>query len=110
MGSCGVTGSKHQPIILVVQVLETDLVAARREDPSIGQQTFHRYDAYHHEVLALGLCFFVGTFHDISRQCFRWLTLARLLSASYGESALTKERWEFVRKLDHTCEERVRAL
>jgi hypothetical protein len=51
--------------------VEDDLVAARKADRSLTQD-------------------------DLSR----WLTLARLAALSFGESALTMERWAYVRALE----------
>eukprot|EP00250_Pteridium_aquilinum_P012999 c21070_g1_i1 orf=136-1962(+) len=62
------------------KILEEDLVSARQEDRSLGSDVFHR-----------------------------WLTLARLLSVSYGESTLSSERWHMVRELERRLAERLRA-
>lgn len=61
------------------KVLEEDLVMARQEDRSLGPDVFHR-----------------------------WLTLARLLSVSFGESTLSLERWQMVRELERRLAERLR--
>lgn len=62
------------------KVLEGELVTARQADRSLGSDVFHR-----------------------------WLTLARLISVSYGESTLKLERWHTVRELERRLEERLRA-
>eukprot|EP00850_Spirogloea_muscicola_P005440 SM000025S08335 [mRNA] locus=s25:142771:147905:+ [translate_table: standard] len=62
-----------------VQVLEEDLVAARQEDRSLTPDAFHR-----------------------------WLTLARLLCASYGERELSVARWREARSLEAAREARTR--
>ena len=54
-------------------------MAARRADPTVGQETFHL-----------------------------WLTLARLLSVSHGETALTLGRWRQARELEARRIERAR--
>ncbi|KAI5074125.1 hypothetical protein GOP47_0010086 [Adiantum capillus-veneris] len=63
----------------IQKILEEDLVTARQEDRSIGPEVFHR-----------------------------WLTMARLLSVSYGESTLSLERWQMVRELERRLAERLR--
>lgn len=62
------------------KILEEDLVTARQKDRSLGSDVFHR-----------------------------WLTLARLLSVSYGETTLSLERWQAVRELERRLEERLRS-
>lgn len=64
----------------VSKAVEDDLVAARQADPSLGQEVLHR-----------------------------WLTMARLMSVSYGEQSLSLERWRAVRELERRVEERARA-
>eukprot|EP00850_Spirogloea_muscicola_P006522 SM000031S11531 [mRNA] locus=s31:132741:136243:- [translate_table: standard] len=61
-------------------VLEEDLVAARQEDRSLTPDAFHR-----------------------------WLTLARLLCASYGEQELSVARWREARSLEAAREARTPA-
>eukprot|EP00850_Spirogloea_muscicola_P020123 SM000207S06198 [mRNA] locus=s207:93308:96925:- [translate_table: standard] len=61
------------------RVLEEDLVAARQEDRSLTPDAFHR-----------------------------WLTLARLLCASYGERELSVARWREARSLEAAREARAR--
>ncbi|KAH7443769.1 hypothetical protein KP509_02G050200 [Ceratopteris richardii] len=63
----------------IQKVLEEELVSARQEDRSLGPEVFHR-----------------------------WLTLARLLSLSYGESTLSLERWNMVREMERRLTERLR--
>ena len=60
--------------------VEADLVAARSADPTLGQETFHR-----------------------------WLTLGRLMAASCGESSLSSAAWRRVREMEHAVAERIRA-
>jgi hypothetical protein len=38
----------------------------------------------------------------------RWLTLVRLVSLSFGEASLTMQRWEHMRAMEATREERLR--
>ncbi|CAI7923214.1 unnamed protein product [Closterium sp. NIES-53] len=61
--------------------VERELVAARQQDPSLDSDTFHR-----------------------------WLTLARLVAASFGERELSRERWQAVRDLERTREARNRVV
>ncbi|CAI5458173.1 unnamed protein product [Closterium sp. Yama58-4] len=61
--------------------VERELVAARQEDPSLDSDTFHR-----------------------------WLTLARLAAASFGERELSRERWQAVRDLEQAREARNRVV
>ncbi|CAI5485281.1 unnamed protein product [Closterium sp. Naga37s-1] len=61
--------------------VERELVAARQQDPSLDSDTFHR-----------------------------WLTLARLAAASFGERELSRERWQAVRDLERTREARNRVV
>ncbi|MCO5600015.1 hypothetical protein L7F22_054123 [Adiantum nelumboides] len=63
----------------IQKILEADLVTARQEDRSLGPEVFHR-----------------------------WLTMARLLSVSFGESTLSLERWHMVRELERRLAERLR--
>lgn len=59
--------------------VEAQLVAARAADPGRSQDDFHR-----------------------------WLTLVRLVCVSFGEPCLTLPRWEHMRALEATREERLR--
>ncbi|GJP31678.1 hypothetical protein CLOM_g14734, partial [Closterium sp. NIES-68] len=61
--------------------VERELVAARQVDPSLDSDTFHR-----------------------------WLTLARLMAASFGERELSRERWQAVRDLERAREARNRVV
>eukprot|EP00249_Psilotum_nudum_P000776 c12897_g1_i1 orf=82-1905(+) len=61
------------------KIVEGELVAARQRNRSLGPEVFHR-----------------------------WLTMARLLSISFGESTLSLERWNMVRDLERRCAERLR--
>ncbi|XP_024526898.1 mini-chromosome maintenance complex-binding protein isoform X2 [Selaginella moellendorffii] len=61
------------------KIVEEDLVAARQKDRTVGSETFHR-----------------------------WLTMARLLSLSYSERSLTRERWEMMKELEMRCAARLR--
>ncbi|EFJ32579.1 hypothetical protein SELMODRAFT_86324 [Selaginella moellendorffii] len=61
------------------KIVEEDLVAARQNDRTLGSETFHR-----------------------------WLTMARLLSLSYSERSLTRERWEMMKELEMRCAARLR--
>ncbi|KAJ7566567.1 hypothetical protein O6H91_02G109100 [Diphasiastrum complanatum] len=63
------------------KILEDDLVAARQEDRSINTDTFHR-----------------------------WLSMARLMSVSFGEQKLTIEHWHKVKELERRCSERLRCF
>ncbi|CAH9059927.1 unnamed protein product [Cuscuta epithymum] len=63
------------------KVLEDDLVAARQADRSMGSQEFSRL-----------------------------LTLARLVSLSFGESSLSIEHWQMVNELETLRKERLNAL
>lgn len=53
------------------QVVEDDMVAARQDDRSVGTEVFSR-----------------------------WLTMARLVSLSYGERTLTSDHWQIVKDLE----------
>lgn len=53
------------------QVVEDDMVAARQDDRSIGTEVFSR-----------------------------WLTMARLVSLSYGERRLSSDHWQIVKDLE----------
>ncbi|CAK9135879.1 unnamed protein product [Ilex paraguariensis] len=59
------------------KVVEDDLVAARQADRSLGSQDFSR-----------------------------WLTMGRLMSASFGEICLTLEHWQLVKELERLRRER----
>ncbi|KAL4325514.1 hypothetical protein GQ457_11G010060 [Hibiscus cannabinus] len=61
------------------KVVEDDLVAARQADRSLGSRDFSR-----------------------------WLTMARLISSSFGESSLSMEHWEMVKELERLRKERLR--
>ncbi|KAL5732986.1 hypothetical protein ACOSQ2_032678 [Xanthoceras sorbifolium] len=61
------------------KVVENDLVAARQADRSLGSQDFSR-----------------------------WLTMGRLVSASYGETALSLEHWQMVKELERLRMERLK--
>ncbi|XP_010537842.1 PREDICTED: mini-chromosome maintenance complex-binding protein-like [Tarenaya hassleriana] len=63
----------------IQQVVENDLVAARQADRSLGSQ-------------------------DLSRL----LTMARLMSASYGETTLSLEHWQMVLELERLRRERLK--
>ncbi|KAK8610997.1 hypothetical protein V6N13_131062 [Hibiscus sabdariffa] len=63
------------------QVVEDDLVAARQADRSLGSRDFSR-----------------------------WLTMARLISSSFGESSLSLEHWEMVKELEGLRKERLRVM
>ncbi|KAK8542321.1 hypothetical protein V6N12_014922 [Hibiscus sabdariffa] len=60
-------------------VVEDDLVAARQADRSLGSRDFSR-----------------------------WLTMARLISSSFGESSLSMEHWEMVKELERLRKERLK--
>ncbi|XVE90970.1 hypothetical protein DITRI_Ditri20bG0118200 [Diplodiscus trichospermus] len=61
------------------KVVEDDLVAARQADRSLGSQDFSR-----------------------------WLTMARLVSSSFGESCLSLEHWQMVKELERLRRERLK--
>ncbi|KAL9230252.1 hypothetical protein vseg_005629 [Gypsophila vaccaria] len=61
------------------KVVENDLVTARQADRSLGSQDFSRL-----------------------------LTLARLMSLSYGETCLSAEHWQMVKELERLRKERLR--
>lgn len=61
------------------KVVEDDLVAARQADRSLGS-------------------------HDFSR----WLTVGRLISASFGETCLSLDHWEMVKELERLRRERLK--
>jgi hypothetical protein len=61
------------------QVVENDLVAARQTDRSLGSQ-------------------------DLSRL----LTMARMMSVSYGETTLSLEHWQMVLELERLRKERLK--
>ncbi|OVA19671.1 Mini-chromosome maintenance complex-binding protein [Macleaya cordata] len=68
------------------KVIEDDLVAARQEDRSLGSNDFS--SGY--------------------LELFRWLTMARLMSASFGETSLSLEHWQMVKELERLRKERVK--
>ncbi|KAK9124699.1 hypothetical protein Sjap_014301 [Stephania japonica] len=61
------------------KVLEDDLVAARQEDRSLGSQDFSRL-----------------------------LTMARLISTSFGETRLTFDHWQMAKELERLRKERLK--
>ncbi|KAJ7965139.1 Mini-chromosome maintenance complex-binding protein [Quillaja saponaria] len=61
------------------KVVENDLVAARQADRNLGSQDFSR-----------------------------WLTMARLVSASFGETCLSLEHWQMVKELERMRKERLK--
>ncbi|KAK8651463.1 hypothetical protein V6N13_141064 [Hibiscus sabdariffa] len=61
------------------KVVEDDLVAARQADRSLGSQDFSR-----------------------------WLTMARLISSSLGETCLSLEHWQMVKELERLRNERLK--
>ena len=65
----------------VAAAVESDLVEARAVDTKLGQGDFHR-----------------------------WLTLARLVGLSNGESSMTTATWQRVRELEHAVAQRRRVL
>lgn len=56
----------------VAQTLEMAFVHARKDDPTVTQETFHS-----------------------------WLTLARLLATSHGENTLLPARWQELQRFEH---------
>ncbi|KAL5725774.1 hypothetical protein ACHQM5_008880 [Ranunculus cassubicifolius] len=60
------------------KVMEDDLVAARQQDRSLGTNDFSR-----------------------------WLTIARLMSASFGETCLKLEYWQMAKELERRRKERL---
>ncbi|XAR66020.1 hypothetical protein NMG60_11012059 [Bertholletia excelsa] len=69
----------HSILPEMQKVVEDDLVAARQADRSLGSQEFSR-----------------------------WLTMARLMSLSFGETALSLEHWQMVKELERIRKERLR--
>ncbi|XP_022743028.1 mini-chromosome maintenance complex-binding protein isoform X2 [Durio zibethinus] len=61
------------------KVVEDDLVAARQADRSLGSRDFSR-----------------------------WLTMARLVSSSFGETCLSLEHWQMVKELERLRRERLK--
>lgn len=61
------------------KVVENDLVAARQADRTLGSQEFSR-----------------------------WLTMGRLISASFGETFLSLEHWQMVKELERLRRERLK--
>ncbi|KAI3993641.1 hypothetical protein MKX01_002654 [Papaver californicum] len=61
------------------KVIENDLVEARQEDRSLGSSDFSR-----------------------------WLTMARLMSASFGETSLSLEHWQMVKELERLRKDRLK--
>ncbi|KAJ8763975.1 hypothetical protein K2173_004839 [Erythroxylum novogranatense] len=62
------------------KVVENDLVAARQADRSLGSQDFSR-----------------------------WLTMGRLMSASFGETSLSLDHWQMVKELERQRRERLKS-
>lgn len=63
----------------IQKVVEDDLVAARQMDRSLGSRDFSR-----------------------------WLTMARLISSSFGETSLSKEHWEMAKEMERLRRERLK--
>ncbi|KAK3230044.1 hypothetical protein Dsin_001925 [Dipteronia sinensis] len=63
----------------IQKVIENDLVAARQADRSLGSQDFSR-----------------------------WLTMGRLMSASFGETTLSLEHWQMVKEMERLRRERLK--
>ncbi|KAG8473879.1 hypothetical protein CXB51_035974 [Gossypium anomalum] len=63
----------------IQKVVEDDLVAARQTDRSLGSRDFSR-----------------------------WLTMARLISSSFGETSLSKKHWEMVKEMERLRRERLK--
>lgn len=61
------------------KVVENDLVTARQADRSLGSQDFSR-----------------------------WLTMGRLISASFGETSLSLEHWQMVKELERLRMDRLK--
>ncbi|XP_058110592.1 mini-chromosome maintenance complex-binding protein isoform X1 [Magnolia sinica] len=61
------------------KTIEDDMVAARRVDRRLGSEDFSR-----------------------------WLTMARLMSASFGETSLSMEHWQMVKELERLRKERLK--
>ncbi|KAH9292375.1 hypothetical protein KI387_042437, partial [Taxus chinensis] len=62
---------EHTIEAAIQQVVENDMVTARQQDRSIGPEVFSR-----------------------------WLTMARLVSLSFGEKTLTLDHWQMVKDLE----------
>ncbi|XP_026424247.1 mini-chromosome maintenance complex-binding protein-like isoform X2 [Papaver somniferum] len=73
---------RSQPHVIdpeLQKVIENDLVEARQEDRSLGSNDFSR-----------------------------WLTMARLMSASFGETSLSLEHWQMVKELERLRKNRLK--
>ncbi|CAK7339947.1 unnamed protein product [Dovyalis caffra] len=63
------------------KMVENDLVTARQADRSLGSQDFSR-----------------------------WLTMGRLISASFGETSLSLEHWQMVKELERLRRDRLKHI
>ena len=94
------------------QVVENDLVTARQADRSLGSQDFSRSWALELPfcmiLLALRILILVLlNLLSLSSPC-RWLTMGRLISASFGETSLSLEHWQMVKELERLRMDRLK--
>jgi hypothetical protein len=91
-------------------VVENDLVTARQADRSLGSQDFSRSWAPELSlcmILALRTLILVLLNLCLSSPC-RWLTMGRLISASFGETSLSLEHWQMVKELERLRMDRLK--
>lgn len=90
-----------------LQVLENDLVASRQADRSIGSHDFNRLGTGKLCENSILFPYFVAHL-VILFLAYRWLTMGRLMSASFGETCLSLEHWQMVMELERLRRERLK--
>lgn len=85
-------------------MVENDLVAARQTDRSVGSQDLSRYKSPP-KVLSIS---YMCKIHNYVLWFHRLLTMARMMSVSYGETTLSLEHWQMVLELERLRKERLK--
>ena len=91
---------------MLFQTVQGEMVESMKEDRSIGGVDLNRF--------AISLLFPRVTGHKRfygGSSLFpvsRWLTMAQLVSASFGETSLSMERWQMAKELERLRKERLK--
>lgn len=99
-----VTGRSQMRIVdYVLQTIEDDMVSARQEDRKLGSEDFSRSVIIYHDWYFV---FFLYLLLVLITNYCRWLTMARLMAASFGETFLSMEHWQMVKEMERLRLER----
>lgn len=88
-------------------MLQNEMVDAMRKDRSLGCADLSRFVLHLCIYYIINISLNYPLFHkSFLCGCFRWLTMAQLMAASFGEKILSVEHWQMVKEIERLRKER----